>query len=94
MEKIWKFIFIFVLIWSIYHFLRDILQIMGIQNFFTTVWHWTHEWCRPLCDYITLPLDIFQISATMIVLRRNRIGALGIAVLLSLLVALLMWLTP
>ncbi len=81
-----------VLVGSIYHLVRDLLQIGGIENFFTQVGHWNHNWCAEYCDYVTLPIDIFLIVGAIVIVRRKKIGILGLSVLVVLLLGLLMWL--
>lgn len=89
-----KFLIFFwvVLFGSIYHLVRDILQILGVYNLFTEAGHWEHEWCGAYCDYVTLPLDIFLIATSLIVIRNKRAGIGGILIAVSLLlIGMLMW---
>lgn len=81
-----------ILIGAIYHLIRDILQIAGIENAFTEIGHWNHRWCGRYCNYVTLPLDLFVIVASVIVLRRRKFGILGVSIVVALLVGLFMWL--
>ena len=83
---------ILVLIGAVYHLTRDILQIAGIQNVLTELGYRSHEWCGAYCDYVTVPLELFVITASAIVIRRKRFGVLGIGILFALLVGLFMWL--
>ena len=81
-----------VLLGAIYHLFRDILQIAGFENIFTQVGHWNHEWCGAYCDYVTLPIDLFLIIASAVIIRRRKFDILGIMVLTALFLGLLMWL--
>jgi len=81
-----------VLVGAMYHFVRDLLQIGGIENFFTQVGHWSHDWCAGYCDYVTLPIDIFVIIGSAIIIRRGKIGNLGLLVVAVLFLGLVMWL--
>ncbi len=89
-----KIIFSLILIFSCYHLIRDILQILDWHNAFTNVLHRPHQWCKPYCDYVTLPLDILGIYGSIVVLKRNRLGVLGMIVLLSFPVWLMAALLP
>lgn len=60
-----------ILIGATYHLIRDVMQIAGIENAFTEVWHWNHEWCGRYCDYVTLPLDLFVITGSTTIIRRK-----------------------
>lgn len=81
MNKFWRLVFIVLLIWSIYHLVRDIsTDIFEIHNAFVDFAHKNYPgkyWCGSYCKYTTFPLEIFNIIATVIVLKRNKIGILG-----------------
>ena len=82
-----------VLIGAIYHLIRDILQVAGVKNVFTEIGHVDHEWCSSMyCDYVTFPVEIFIIAASITIIRRKRFGTLGISILIALLIGLFMWL--
>jgi len=76
-----KIIFVFVLVFSVYHLFRDILQILEVENILTNVFHWQHTWCGAYCNYVSLPPEIGAIVGSVIVLRRDRIGIIGILTL-------------
>ncbi|PJC30186.1 hypothetical protein CO051_07005 [Candidatus Roizmanbacteria bacterium CG_4_9_14_0_2_um_filter_39_13] len=61
------------------------LQNFGVHNIFIDILHRPHVWCGPYCDIATYPLDLLGIVGSLIVLRRNYLGKIGFAVLLSLL---------
>jgi hypothetical protein len=84
MNKIWKVIFYLLLTFFILHFVRDLLQIFDVNTPLATTLQTNHKWCRPFCDYATLPHELFGIIATVLVLKRNRLGILGLLILLSL----------
>lgn len=81
-----------VLIGGIYHLIRDVLQIAGIENVLTEIGSRNHEWCGTYCDYVTLPFDLFFIVTPVIIQRREKVGRLGVAVVASLFGFLIMWL--
>lgn len=84
MNKIFRIIFIVILVILIYHVIRDILQIANVQNNLVNLWHKPHLWCRPYCNYITFPLELSQITGLVVILTRNKVGLLGILIILSL----------
>jgi hypothetical protein len=84
MKLFTRTIFLLILIFSSYHLIRDILQILGIELFTIDFLHRSHLWCKPFCGYVTFPLEIFGIIGTIIVLKRKSLDLLGVLVLLSL----------
>ncbi|MEK7571429.1 MAG: hypothetical protein AAB553_04075 [Patescibacteria group bacterium] len=84
MNIFWRSIFIVLLAFFVVHLLRDILQIFDVNTPLATLMRTNHSWCRPFCDFATLPHEIFGIIGSSIVLRRNKMGILGWLVLLSL----------
>lgn len=93
MSNSWRFIFLFLLLFFILHFIRDILQIAEIHTLLSDSFRSNHRWCRPFCDYVVFPPEIFGIIASFMVIKRNTIGLLGKLLLVSLLfwpIALLM----
>lgn len=85
MSKAWKITFTVLAFIFTYHLVRDILQAFGIHNSVVDFLHRPHRWCRPICDYVTIPPELFVIVSSVIVLKRNKVGMLGAAVLISLL---------
>lgn len=79
-----QFVFIAILIFSAYHFTRDVAQTFDWHTSFSNVGHRSHEWCGQYCDYVTYPLDIAGIVVPIIVLRCNRVGVLGCVLLVSM----------
>ena len=79
-----KYIFIFVLLFSTYHLIRDIAQILNFQTSLITVFHEKHLWCNTYCDYVTVPLEVLDIIGSVIVLKRNEVGWIGKFTLISL----------
>lgn len=77
-----------------YHLIRDLLQILGVNNIFTNILHRPHTWCGPYCGVVTLPLDLIEMIGGIIVLRRNRFGNLGIIILSTLPLWLLAFFLP
>ena len=79
-----RWLFLALLIFFTYHLIRDILQIFNIDNLFTSIGHRSHNWCKPYCNYVTIPLEIFGIVTSFLVLKRNEIGIFGKVLILSL----------
>jgi hypothetical protein len=84
MNKFWKWFFYLLVTLFITHLIRDILQIFDVNIPLATFLQTNHKWCRPYCDYATLPHELFGIIASVIILKRKRLGILGVLVLLSL----------
>jgi len=85
MSKTWKTTFTVLTLVFTYHLARDIFQALEIHNFIIDFLHRPHQWCQPACDYVTIPPELFIIVSSTIILKRNRVGKLGVAVLISLL---------
>ena len=82
MNAFLKSLFVLVLLFAIYHLVRDVLQISGVENVLTDIFHWPpNAWCGHYCDYISLPLEIGAIFGSLLVLQRNRIGIVGVLTL-------------
>lgn len=94
MNRFWKAIFIIILVASTYHFVRDLLQTFDLDSAFTDIAHRPHEWCGQYCDIVTTPFDIITIVVSAYILKRNRIGKLGVALLASLPLWLIFSLLP
>jgi hypothetical protein len=74
---------------------RDIsTDFLMVNHYIIDFGHRDHYWCRPYCSYVTLPFEIFNIIALSIVLKRNKVGFLGVVVLASLPFWLFAWLAP
>lgn len=86
MSKFTQYFFTFLLLFFIYHLVRDILQIYELEYFWVTVWHRTPQWCRAYCDYTTLPHDFLAIGGSISVLREKRLNFLGKLTLLSVII--------
>ena len=84
MHQGWRWIFTGLLLFATYHLVRDISTILGVHHPFVDFLHRDHIWCAPYCRYATLPLEIFEIIAAGVVLKRQSIGILGFLSLASL----------
>lgn len=82
---------VLVFLGSIYHTVRDILQIVGVESIFTNIGHWNHNWCSAYCDYVTIPVDIFLIISSLVILKRRRFGLLGVFILLAIGIGVILW---
>lgn len=83
-HRLLKILFVGILIFSTYHFVRDIAQTFDWHTDFSNVGHRAHEWCGRYCDVVTYPLDLAGIIIPIIVLKRNKVGTLGILLLAAL----------
>ena len=68
-RNVLRYVFVIVLIASIYHLVRDILQTIDMDSSFTDVLHRQHLWCGAYCDYVTYPFDIMGIALSVYALR-------------------------
>lgn len=86
MSKIRKIIFLILLVYFIFHTIRDVLQILNLYgNPLADLLKTNHSWCRPYCDYVTLPPDLLGIIGSVIVLNRNKTDLIGVFVILAFL---------
>lgn len=89
MTKTVKFIFLSLIFFSLYHTIRDVLQIIGVHNWLADVMNYKSNWCMtiaPICDYYLFPWEFLVFVGSIIVLKRNKIGLLGRIVLFSLII--------
>ena len=84
MHMLWKGFFYLLAAFFVLHTIRDILQIYDVHTPLARLWQTNHWWCRPYCDYAVFPHEILGFIGTVIVLKRNKIGMVGVLVLLSL----------
>lgn len=95
MSSFWKVVFISLLIFFVFHTVRDFLQIFNIYgNIFADLLRSKHNWCRSYCDYVTLPPEAFGIVSSIVVLKRSKIGILGIGAFLAIFIFLIEFLLP
>ena len=93
--KALKALILFVFAGSVYHLLRDVLQIADIESAFTQIAHWDHSWCKPICDYISLPVDILLVGISIYALTRKQISmSIPICIAVLLVIAFCMALAP
>ena len=51
-----------LLLFAVYHLVRDVATtFFGVHVGVVDVAHRAHAWCRPVCDYVTMPLELFNI---------------------------------
>ncbi len=89
-----KIIFVAIFVFSLYHLARDVLQTFNLESAFTDVMHRSHAWCGDYCDIVTWPLDIAGVIVAGLVLRRNKVGTIGVVLLTMLLLWPLFTLLP
>lgn len=84
MNKILRTIFYIILLFSVYHLIRDLATNSGFHNYILDFAHRSKTlWCGVTCPWITVPPEIFAIVVSIIVLNRNHIGVLGILALMQ-----------
>lgn len=84
MRKITLYILYLVIAFSIYHTIRDVLQIVGIRHLLVDIMgKQKHNWCKPLCDYYTFPWELFVFFGSVLILKRDEFGLLGKIILFS-----------
>ena len=96
-QRLWRGVMILIFLWSVFHFVRDLLQILGVHNILTEIATRDHRWCRVVvidCNFVSFPPAIFNIIVIPIVLKRRKIGLLGVSVFLSVFSIIFMWLLP
>jgi hypothetical protein len=82
-----KLIFSGFLLFSLYHLVRDVVQIMGMQHPVFDVLHIPHAWCGNGCDWVTIPLDLVGVVGSGIILQRQVVGKWA----LVLIATMIMW---
>ncbi|MEN8253358.1 MAG: hypothetical protein ABFQ62_03220 [Patescibacteria group bacterium] len=82
----YKTIFIFLIIFSTFHLVRDIFQILHIENITTTVFEMEKNWCGNYCNWLTIPMEIFIFFGSLIMIKRKKEGNLAylIAIILAI----------
>lgn len=95
MDRWIKILITSILVFSIYHLIRDVsTAFFNIHNDFVDFGHRDHLWCRPICPYITLPFEAYGIVASLVVLKRNKLGLLGASLYVTVSIWLLGVLLP
>ena len=84
MTKSTRYLFTLILIFSLYHFVRDVLQQFNLDNVFTDILHRPHYWCRPYCDIVTYPLDLLGILGSFYALKTNMVDFFGASVIVAM----------
>jgi hypothetical protein len=79
-----KLVFWGILVFSTYHLIRDLLQTFNLDSAFTDIGHRSHQWCGQYCDVVTIPFDVVGILVAATVLKKNRLGMRGAALLATL----------
>lgn len=97
MGRYWRIIFIGIVVFSVYHTIRDILQLLDVDSILATFIERPHKWCATFCnysDYVGLIAEISAGITGIIVLKRNKVGKLGLITILLTLVIPIMFLLP
>jgi hypothetical protein len=84
-----------LLAFATYHLVRDVAtSSFDVHVGVVDVAHRPHAWCQPICDYVTMPLEAFNIVTIGLVLARRRLGALAVLNAATVPLWLLAWLLP
>ncbi|HEU5107988.1 MAG TPA: hypothetical protein VFT95_05470 [Micromonosporaceae bacterium] len=84
-----------LLLFGVYHLVRDVsTAFFDVGGAAVDVGHRPHAWCGGVCDVVTIPLELFNIVAAAVVLRRGRPGWLAAVNLLTIPLWLAAWLAP
>ena len=79
-EKRLKYFLIFLIIFSIFHLLRDFSQTYNLESFFTQALQLDKHWCANYCNELTIPMEIFILMGSIFSLQTNKFGKLKILV--------------
>lgn len=69
--------FVFLLLFSVFHVVRDISQNLHFENLTTAPFTMTANWCGWYCDWITYPFEILIFTGAAVTLKNNRVQLLG-----------------
>ncbi len=72
--KLWRFFIVTLLLFSLAHTIRDILQILNVESLLTVDTGSDKTWCDPHCDYVTFPFEISTIAFASAALRKEKMG--------------------
>lgn len=72
MNKYQKLFIYFILVFSFLHTVRDILQIINVNNTLTVDTGSDKSYCNPYCDYIVFPFEIPIIIMSLISLKGKK----------------------
>ncbi len=70
-------LFIAVLAFGVYHLVRDVLQIVGVEHTAVTLFHRDHSFCGGICDVLTIPFDLFIIAGSAYALIKDKFDVVG-----------------
>lgn len=91
-RKIIFTLFALLIPFSLYHLCRDVLQDLQVKNALTAVFTMNKHWCSWYCNALTYPFEIFIALGSGVVLKRKKVGVIGILVLAVFVLWLLMFL--
>jgi hypothetical protein len=77
-----KLSLLILIIFSVLHLIRDLLQIGHVDTWLTTSLHTATAYCTPYCDYITLPFEISIIIIGSLVLKRKHVSLFEVSLYL------------
>lgn len=75
--KHWRFLLTMLLLYSLAHTVRDILQILKVESFITADTGSDKTWCTPYCNYVVFPFEIPVIAFAFVSLRKKKMSMLG-----------------
>lgn len=73
-----KPLFLLLILFSLFHFFRDLSQNYHLNNFSATIFKMDKNWCGSFCNNITIPFELFILGSSFFVVKRSRVGLLGI----------------
>lgn len=91
-KNAYKFVFGFLVIFSIFHFVRDVQQTLGYSSFATEVVVLEKNWCGGYCDFITYPFEIVILLGSLAQLKWGWSRKIGVVVLVIFMVWIVMFL--
>ena len=91
MNNVHKTILALLIVFSVFHTVRDVSQYLSVTNSTTSIFEMERNWCGSYCDLITVPFEIFIFAGSVLVLKRDKFSVLGRVVLVVFGVWILMF---
>ncbi|MCA9382409.1 hypothetical protein KC660_03320 [Candidatus Dojkabacteria bacterium] len=68
-KNLYKYFFGLLVIFSIFHIIRDLQQTFGFSSFATQVVTLKRNWCGAYCDFITYPFEFMILIGSVVQLK-------------------------
>ena len=81
---VWRILLLVLFVFSVYHLVRDVLQIANVHTAVFDLFHRHHRWCGSICNYVTLPTDVIGVLLPLAAHKKPQAWSV---IVLSLLVA-------